>query len=31
VPDLTNPWVLLPLILLAVLVAVIVATYDRKK
>jgi hypothetical protein len=30
VPDLTNPWVLLPLILLAVLVAVIVATWGRK-
>jgi hypothetical protein len=30
VPDLTNPWVLVPLVLLALLVAVIVATWGRK-
>jgi hypothetical protein len=29
-PDLSNPWVLLPLILLAVVVAVIVATWNRQ-
>jgi hypothetical protein len=29
-PDLSNPWVLLPLIALALIVAVIVATWGRK-